>query len=76
MKKLIDRQNRLFEMLEKITDDNLTGEALDQEIKRVRKLVQAEKKEIAKDSKVHNAIKPQTTTDKKPPRKKQGKVKK
>ena len=32
--KLTDLQNHLFEMIEKLNDDTLTGEGLDQEIKR------------------------------------------
>ena len=32
--KLTDLQNHLFELMEKLNDDDLTGEALDEEVKR------------------------------------------
>jgi hypothetical protein len=49
--KLPDLQNHLFEMIEKLNDDTLTGEALDMEIKRALAV-----NEIAKTAVANGAL--------------------
>ena len=45
--KLPDLQNHLFEMIEKLNDDKLVGEALDQEIKRALAINEMAKTAVA-----------------------------